>query len=161
MKQFSWAAGAQFPVSAEIAANTIDVLQKKLGKDSVTASDLLNASRDKNAPLHNCFEWDDSIAAERFRLVQARQIISNIRITIVKDNEPPEPVRYLLNVKPVAPKIQGEFATVDVVFANPNYRRQVLNNALAELKNFQRKYSNYQELSCVFNAINDFANILR
>lgn len=158
MKQFSWATGAQFPVSAELAANTIDNLQLKLGKDSVSANELLDASRNVDAPLHCCFEWDDSIAAESFRVSQARSIINSIKVTIIKDDEPAPPVRYFLNVKPVAPKIQGAFVNVDNVFANPNYRRQVLKNALAELQNFQRKYSNYQELSGVFDAINTFAN---
>lgn len=161
MKQFSWASGTQFPVPAEVAAHTIDDLQKKLGKDSVTANELLDASRDINAPLHCCFEWDDSIAAENFRTEQARRIINSIRITITKDNVPSEPVRYLLNVKPVAPKVHGEFVNLDNVFSNPAYRQQVLKNALAELQNFQRRYSNYQELSGVFVAIKDFANFLR
>ena len=158
LKQFSWASGAQFPVSAELAANTIENLQHKLGKDSVTANELLDASRNADAPLHCCFEWDDSIAAENFRVSQARSIINSIKVTIIKDNTPKSTVRYFLNVKPVAPKVHGEFVNVDTVFANPDYRCQVLKNALAELQNFQRKYSNYKELSGVFDAINVFAN---
>ena len=65
-----------------------------------------------------------------------------------------------LNVRPVAPKIKGEFATIDTVLSNTDYRSQILRNALKELRNFQRKYAAYKELANVSKAIDDFADSL-
>lgn len=36
---------------------------------------LLDRARDKAHPLHGCFDWNNSRAAEKYRLEQARQLI--------------------------------------------------------------------------------------
>jgi hypothetical protein len=38
----------------------------------LTAAETLEAARDPNSPIHSCFQWDDSLAAEQYRLEQAR-----------------------------------------------------------------------------------------
>lgn len=162
-KKFLWKAGAQFPVAAQVAADTIIDLQKTLGKDTVTAKELLDASRDVTAPLHSCFEWDDSIAAEQFRVQQARKIISSIEIEYIKSDTPEHLARsrYFVNTVSNAPKVQGQYTTIDVAFSNEDYRTVVLKNAYRELKTFQGKYNCYQELSDVLEAINHFGDSLK
>jgi len=49
----------------------------------LTARDVLEEARDPGHPLHARFEWDDSIAAERYRLEQARQLIREIKVTFI------------------------------------------------------------------------------
>ena len=51
-KRFVWKAGSQFPVSAQVAADTIKNLATSLNKDTVTAKELLDASRPDDAPPH-------------------------------------------------------------------------------------------------------------
>ena len=46
----------------------------------VTAKRLVEASRPVDAPLHNKFIWDNSVAAERYRESQALQLIASVRI---------------------------------------------------------------------------------
>ena len=156
-----WKAGTQIPVKAEVACAAIVDLQKRLGKDSVTARELLDASRDENAPLHNCFEWDDSVAAEKYRLTQARHIISSVEIIIRRESDQPIVTRAFLNVKPPLPKVEGCFVSSDVVMTTPAYLNQVLKNALSELRAFQKKYQAYQELTGVFKAIDAFEDSLK
>ncbi|MBQ3337601.1 MAG: hypothetical protein IJG80_09380 [Selenomonadaceae bacterium] len=160
-ENFSWKAGTSFPVKAETAAKTIRDLQKTLGKDSVTAKELLDDSRDVNAPLHPCFEWNDSIAAEKYRLDQARRIIGSIEVRYIGDKTPPKPIRAFLCVTPSPTRQQGEFVGIDVILSKENYRKQVLSNALIELRAFQRKYSTQEELLGVFKAIDAFADTLQ
>ena len=50
----------------------------------LTPKDLVNASRDKNAPLHHLFEWRDGVAAEKYREVQAGYIIRSVTIKITE-----------------------------------------------------------------------------
>ena len=57
-------------------------------------------ARPEEAPLHSCFEWDDPIAGEQYRLMQARTLIRTVRIeiegqpcnmfvhTVTEDNQP-------------------------------------------------------------------------
>ena len=162
MENIYWKAGTQFPVEAKVAADTIRRLQQTLGKDSVTAKELLDASRDENAPLHCCFEWNDTVAAELYRTEQARRIIAAIEVEIVKETDASAlKTRLFVNVQPVACKKQGEFVAFNVAFGNKDYRQQILHNALNELLAFKRKYSSYQELTEVFNAVSNFADSLK
>lgn len=36
---------------------------------------VLDRARDESSPLHDCFEWDNDVAAEKYRLVQARVLL--------------------------------------------------------------------------------------
>lgn len=160
-EKFSWKPGAQFPVEAKVAADTIRALQMKLGKDSITAQELLDNSRDPDAPLHSCFEWNDTVAAEKYRRWQAAHVINSITVTIKQDDMEPITTRLFINVQPVAPKKQGEFVGINIAFDNPDYRKQILSNAAIELRSFQRKYQTYKELNGVFNAIDSFVDTVK
>ena len=67
---------------------------QKVGEEigeSPTPESVLEKARDENTELHKCFEWDDSVAAEKYRLNQARNII---RLLVIKGTEETEhPVR--------------------------------------------------------------------
>lgn len=160
-EKFSWKAGTQFPVNPKVAADTIKNLQHRLGRDIITAKELLDESRDPNAPLHSCFEWDDSVAAEKYRLEQARKLIASVEVRYVDDKKQTSPVRCFVNVQSVAPKREGHFAFIETVLQNPDYRKQMLSNALIDLRNFQKKYSDLKELSGVNKAIDEFAEAIQ
>ncbi len=61
-------------------------------------SEVLNAARDENSPLHDFFEWDDSAAAEAYRLDQARELIRRIKIEVVFDECKLKVVKYMHDV---------------------------------------------------------------
>lgn len=152
-----WKAGTQIPVSATVAYSTIENLKKTLGKDTLTAKELLDASRDENAPLHSCFEWDDNIAAERYRAYQARHIINSIEVEIVYEKREPITIRAQVNISPPEKlRSEGVFVNVKQAMEVPNYRHLVLKRAMMELRCIQKKYAAYSELAGVFAAINDF-----
>ncbi len=54
----------------------IDELRRILKRDGgVQASVVVKEARPKRAPLHDEFEWDDSLAGQQYRLGQARRLI--------------------------------------------------------------------------------------
>lgn len=59
--------------------------------------DVLDAARPEDSPLHAAFQWDDSKAAEEYRLQQARTII---KIVVMKSegSDTPVPVYVHVNV---------------------------------------------------------------
>lgn len=59
----------------------------------LTASGVVRRARQKSSPLHEYFEWDDSVAAHQHRLWQARQLIK--RITIVREEGAPAEPMYV------------------------------------------------------------------
>lgn len=48
----------------------------------VSPSALVDAARPEDSPAHSGFEWDDSVAGEEYRLIQARQWIRKVEIII-------------------------------------------------------------------------------
>lgn len=56
--------------------------------------EVVEAARHPDSPLHSRFEWDDSIAAEKFRVDQARQLIIKFHVTFEKSE--PQRVFYSL-----------------------------------------------------------------
>lgn len=145
------------PVPAQVAGEYLDSLKEQNG-GTLTPQVVLDNSRDTNAVLHPCFEWDDGKAAERFRLYQARQIITSLVVTIDTPDKEPKTVNALVNIAPLYEK--ANYIPITVAMNNVTNREQVLKNALIELRAFQNKYSIYSELAEVCKAIDNFAGII-
>lgn len=52
----------------------------------VKPQELVDTARPTSSPIHDAFEWDDSIAGEKYRLIQADTWIRNVTI-IIEDKE--------------------------------------------------------------------------
>ena len=48
---------------------------------SLTPAAVVDVARDPAHPLHGRVEWDDTVAAEKYRLDQARQLIRVVKVT--------------------------------------------------------------------------------
>jgi hypothetical protein len=77
---------------AKVVGEVIETIARtKRLKAKECAAALVESSRDANSPTHHLFEWDDTAAAEAYRLEQARQIIMSV--VVVFEDAPSEPVR--------------------------------------------------------------------
>ena len=140
---YQWKVPGIMPVDAQTAGNE---LQRIYERDGVIEPETVVAeSQTPSAPLHSCFEWDDEKAAHKYRITQAQNIIR--AIVVVDEAKQPE-TRAFVNV-------QREYHPVSVVVRNPEKREILLQNALNELRWFERKYNTLQELSAVFSAIKE------
>lgn len=70
-------------VPAQVVGEELARLGIETG-DCHRASDILDSARDPDSPLHGCFDWDDEVAAEKYRKSTARQILRSIAIVIVR-----------------------------------------------------------------------------
>lgn len=152
--QYAWRVN-KYPVDAQEAGEYIEEMHRQRG--CVTAQTVLEASRDTGALLHPCFEWSDTAAAEAYRLEQARHLIGNLVAVKVEGEKPDnkhegEVTRAFVSVSP-APSA-ARFVPIREAMANAVTRKTVLDNALSELRAFQRKYDTLTELQPVFAAIN-------
>lgn len=109
------------------------------------------ASERKDSELYKCFEWDDTVAADRYRIQQAGSIISNLKITIIKDDKPPEKTNISMFVMPE--RKGGTYQKTELVVKNIERYELLLNKAISELQIFKNKYSTLSELEEVFKAI--------
>ena len=157
---YQWKSNARIKVNADVAGQMCEQIEKEKG---LTAQTLLDANRAEGTPLHNEFEWNDSIAAEKYRLRQSAAIIGQIEVKIeiadTDDGEPQEiqitPVPAFVNVAGKSTKASATFVNVVTAHEDSALWKQVLRNALSELNSFKRKYARYKEFAKVISAIDE------
>jgi hypothetical protein len=148
--KFKWKYQPKGKVSAQVAGEAIEQIAKRHA-GQVKPKMLVEAAKAKKHPLHKCFEWDDSIAGEKYREQQARNII--VQITIVEEiqgNKEPLRVRAFVSVEEDS---DVHYTTMARAMTDEQLRRQVVSQAISDLNAIKEKYKDLQELSSVFAAI--------
>jgi hypothetical protein len=114
---------------------------------------VVEAARPKGSPLHSQFDWNNSEAAEKWRIHQARNLI---RVTVEWLNVPgksePVEIRPFVSLTTDRKNEGGGYRETLVVLRNKESRDQLLADALAELQAIEQKYAALQELAEVFAA---------
>lgn len=124
----------------------------KLHRGKVTVHHILEAAAAEDSPLHDQFEWDDTEAAQKWRLHQARQLL--LSISIVTPDGSGETIRAMVSL--TSDRVGGGgggYRTVVSVLGSDEHYAQMLADALAELRVFQKKYAQLKELKVVFDRI--------
>jgi len=86
MALYTWRNGARTAgVNADVAGLELERIRAQHG-GQLSPPDVVHESRPAHAPLHPVFEWDDSTAAEQWRLTQARNIIRSVRVVTDGDD---------------------------------------------------------------------------
>ena len=120
---------------------------QEIGEDStVTPEQVLEKARNRNSELHKCFEWDDSVAAEKYRLQQARQLIQFL-VIVPKSQEVPAIRCFQITSK------KNEYMPTRKFLQNEDERAQLLIRARSELVSFRERYRTLSELESVFEEI--------
>jgi hypothetical protein len=57
-------------------------LEKLQHEGRLNPDNVIEAAKDPNNVLHKRFEWDDSIAAQKYRLEQAEQLIKRVKLNV-------------------------------------------------------------------------------
>jgi len=133
-----------YKIDAQAAGEELERITQT--HNSLTPDAVVDESRSEDAVLHNCFEWDDQNAAERYREVQAQELIRNIVTVTVNDEEITEPVRAFVS-------IQNDYKPVNVVVRTKEYSDEMYRKALRDLQAYKRKYAGLEQLAEVFKAI--------
>lgn len=139
-------------VDAQVVGEMIEEMHNK-GID-VTPEVLLDASRDENSPTHCEFEWDDTVAAEKYRVQQAKELISHIRIVRV-DNKPGE---YKERGFVPVPGGKSVYVPLETALGKEEYREHLLKQARNDTEVYLAKYRRLEELAGVTTAMKEFLN---
>ena len=128
---------------------------------------VVDFARDPGSALHKRFEWDDSKAAEDYRLWQARKVIRLELVIIGKDEQGQtviisgveseddgaggQEVRaYVSLTSDRAGDDSGGYRSLVDVLSDESYRDQMLESAKTDMIIFKRKYQVLSQLSKVF-----------
>ena len=140
-----WRKGARFTkIDPDLAHAEMESI--RIEKGQLTADLLLEKARDGSNVLHSAFEWRDGIAAEKYRLGQARQMIKSSEI--VYEDLPVEEttVKYWHIVKEEEEPTKS-YVPKDQALADPEMRAKMVLGAYKELRNFRKKYKELDELA--------------
>lgn len=117
--------------------------------ESATPEQIVDKARDDSTELHKCFEWRDDVAAEKYRIQQARQVVCHLVIReTVRDDKPP--IRFMLQANN-----GGGYQPTQIIYKDPDKYQALLQSVLRELEAIRNKHTNLSELEQVFEAIDD------
>lgn len=134
------------PDNPDEVAEALFELERAFGQ--ITPPDVVDAARDPKSPLHQHFEWDDSAAAEEWRLAQARTLIASVRVKLQSAPERP-PLRAFVHISAPLP----HYESAKLAMSDPEKREMILRRALSELESFKRRYAEFSELAQIFMQI--------
>lgn len=118
----------------------------EIGNRKVTPQEVLEIARNENTELHKCFEWDNDVAAEKYRLMQAQRIIINL-VFSKTDNEQEDIRCFQITTE------RNTYQPAQQFLVQQDEYQALLKRAKAELEAFRRRYASLTELEEVLKAI--------
>lgn len=149
---YGWSSGRSFKVSAQIVGEELERIEKEAGE--VSPRLLVGHAKPVSSPLHSFFEWDDRIAAEEYRVEQARSLIQAVVVKAFDGAETRNPIRAFVNVG--TQDGRGYFG-IATVMSDEEKREQLIMQARAEIEQWRDRYRAIVEFSKVFEAIDKIA----
>ena len=77
-------------VTPEVVGHELQRIHEQDG--TLRSQAVVDAARPEEAPLHPAFEWNDFVAGEQYRNIQARSLIKTVQIQGSEDDQPRDPV---------------------------------------------------------------------
>lgn len=116
--------------------------------DDATPHQIVEKATDKSTELHKCFTWDNAEAADKWRLHQARHIVTCL--VIHQERKPQD----MLEIRVFYKNDDGGYKPSAHIFTQADEHAKLLQTAYAELAAFKRKYAGLQELDYILHLIN-------
>ncbi|MGW5518473.1 hypothetical protein [Nocardia africana] len=108
--------------------------------------DVVDAARDESHPLHHRFEWDDSVAGEAYRRIQASDLIRSVKVTYKETPEGEQRQVRGWSALPAPDNATG-YRPTEEVLQDPFASKLLLRQCERDLKALQRKYGHLKEFA--------------
>ena len=135
-------------LDAQVVGAELSKLESQKG--GLTSRAVVAHARPKNNPLHNCFEWDDTIAGEEYRNLQAQYLIRVVRVVEQNDEGLDVPVRAFIHVS------NGEgprYIKAAKVMADAHLRELAIKEAQQYLERAKSKLADFRELESIYKLV--------
>jgi len=117
---------------------------------------VVEEARQKNSPLHECFEWNDAKASESWRRQQARCLINHIEVEIIYKDEPKRMRAFTSIVFDLEnDEKERRYIDTEVVMQSKSLREKAVNQAFKDFMILRTKHKELSELVQIFNAIDN------
>ena len=111
---------------------------------TLTPAIVLTEARDTKHPLHDRFEWDNKAAAEAYRLDQAHQLISSVKI-VYREATDTERERSVRAFHAVRTEVGYTYEPAEKVVEDPFLRTLLLKDMEREWQAMRRRYAEFEE----------------
>jgi hypothetical protein len=150
---FEW--GSEFvysqTVPAQLVGDTLEATRKENGVAAPKA--LVDAARPIDSPLHGLpFTWDDSEAAEKQRLQEARGIIRALVIREPSGEVSRAPLFVHVTMREDNDTKDG-YVPIAVALQTPEWEQQIRNEARRQMIALRNRYQMIEEYAAVWEAI--------
>ena len=139
-----------------VIGREIKLLYEKDGFVSPTT--VLDAGRAKNHPLHPFFTWDNSVAAEEYRLQQARNMILATKFVVFLKEDNKKVAKIIRKVHHVRQFLQpevgaGVYLLRQDVLDDRDYRSDFIDRKKKELRSWCASIVDVKELASLRDLI--------
>ena len=137
-------------VEADATAKELMRIRDVYGE--LTPEHVVEESRDENAVLHKCFQWDDARAAELYRLEQAGRIIRNVVIPYKTSGGEEHTIRLYGYTKTSESPVRV-YRPMEEIYKDDVAKNDLLQQAKDDMDTFMAKYVTLDELANVRKAM--------
>lgn len=110
----------------------------------LTPEAVVQAATPDSHPLHNRFEWDDTVAGHRWRVHQAHELIRSVTVQRRDTSGEPKVVREYHAVRATEPP-GYVYETLDEIAASETLTEIVLRDMEREWRQLFMRYERFQE----------------
>jgi hypothetical protein len=129
-------------------SDELDLIAKR-NNGILRPKDVVEYARNAKTALHSKFTWDDTKAAEEYRLWQAREVI---RVTVIELPGNSDPIRAFVSLTDDRQNDDGGYRYLVDILADPTRRNQLLREAMEDFRRWKNKYDRLAELEPIFKA---------
>lgn len=147
---YKWKEERAYRVPAQVVGQELEKLRTKFN-GRLEPDMVVHVAKSASHPLHELFEWDDNVAAQAYRVGQARAVIRSIEV-VIEEAPKSKPVRAFVSV---VRDRDRSYTSVQHAMSDEDLRKQVLMQAMSELEAWRKRYAELVELANVFAAIDE------
>lgn len=123
-------------------------------RGELTPQNVVDEARPDDHPLHSRFEWDNDVAGEAYRRVQAAEIIRSVKIVFAESpTGAKRSVRAFSSLHETAPMeaAPGTYAPTEVLVSDEVSRQLLLRQCRREIAALNTKYGHLQEFAALIS----------
>lgn len=113
----------------------------------LTPAILVNEARSEDHPLHSRLEWDNEIAGEKYRLVQAGELIRSVKVKYAETKDGDKSVREWVSVTGRESDPEASYMPTGEAVSDELTRQIILRDMEREWKAFKRRYEHMREFA--------------
>jgi hypothetical protein len=138
---------------AVVIASAVNAIERDKGRldTQEMAEELVARSRSAGSPTHHLFEWDDRKAARAQRIDRAKELIASVLITFESAAGPVRAFPVVISEGKRGPMPMRR------VLETPDLLEALLEQAMADIETFRRRYERLRALRPVLAAMTAYA----